>query len=160
MKRKRLKVVAGNVLDYFISRNNDISGYWAMGVLHRFALNHRVSTIQLDLLNRVIEPTHPHLASCLDYPALLLNRILINNGLSIDVVSRAIIVIEFQVTYDAKRHGISTGYGDPFTCRLIIDDDLGQRRTAFIGGRCAPHNPVLEHRSTRGGDRRITRSIY
>ncbi|MBK5143506.1 hypothetical protein I2494_07205 [Budviciaceae bacterium BWR-B9] len=39
MKRKRLKVVAGNVLDYFISRNNDISGYWAMGVLCMYPCN-------------------------------------------------------------------------------------------------------------------------
>ncbi len=150
MKRTRLKVVAGNVLEHFVSRNSDISGYWAMGVLHRFALNHQVYTVDLDLLNRTIEPAHPQLVSCLDHPRLMFERMVINNGLSMAEVTQALINIEFQVAYDPKLHARSFGYGDPFRCQLVIEDDLGRRRTATIGGRSAAHNPKREHRSTRG----------
>lgn len=163
MKRKRLKVVAGNVLDFFISRNNDIGGYWALGVLYRFAANHQIRTINLDLLRLTITPEHPELARCLDYPAMLFERVIINNGLTMSVVNQALIRIEFNVAYDAKLHKASYGYGDPFRCQLMVKDDQGNSRSVTIGGRCAPHSPSREHRSTRGEQGtsfRLVRSIY
>ena len=39
--------------------------------------------------------------------------------------------------------------GDPFQCTVEIEDDFGRKRFAQAMGRCLPHDPARESRSTR-----------
>jgi hypothetical protein len=47
---KNLKGIAGGILGSFLSRNNDLDGYWGMGILRLLAQEHGVEMVYLDLL--------------------------------------------------------------------------------------------------------------
>jgi hypothetical protein len=49
--RKNIKGVALGLLGTFVSRNNDIDGYWDIGVLRLYSEKHHLSTLTFDLLN-------------------------------------------------------------------------------------------------------------
>ncbi len=46
---KKLKNIAHGLLGTFLSRNNDIGGYWGIGVLKQYAIRHDLAEIIFDL---------------------------------------------------------------------------------------------------------------
>ena len=55
-RRKEIKGIAAGFVSHFISRINDINGYWAMGILHKYALNNLSTSVEIDVLTHVISP--------------------------------------------------------------------------------------------------------
>ena len=55
--RNKLRGVAHAVLGSFISRNNDIDGYWALGLLRSFADTAGVAELRFDLVTGTAEPS-------------------------------------------------------------------------------------------------------
>lgn len=53
--KELIDVILG-IVNSFNSRNNDLQGYWALGVLYRFAKYNNVQSLKFDLLNQIIEP--------------------------------------------------------------------------------------------------------
>jgi len=51
-----LKGAALGVLGSFVSRNNDVDGYWGIGKLYSHALRTDAKTIAIDLVGRTITP--------------------------------------------------------------------------------------------------------
>ena len=49
--RKDLKGIAGGIASSFISRNNDINGYWALGILYKRATEKKLINLKFDILN-------------------------------------------------------------------------------------------------------------
>ena len=58
-KRKIRDLLAGT-LSSFISRNNDMWGYWGIGVLCRETLKNHVFDVQLDILQQTASFTSAH----------------------------------------------------------------------------------------------------
>ena len=57
VSRHNLRGVADGTLQTFVSRNADVGGYWAVGVLCRLALEAGVTTVVIDLLSGEVEGT-------------------------------------------------------------------------------------------------------
>ena len=55
--KKRLTNIANGLCGSFISRNNDLDGYWAIGKLRSLADQHGQSTVVLDLLTSSAQPS-------------------------------------------------------------------------------------------------------
>lgn len=50
-RRRELKCVASGIAQYCVSRNNDLGGYWGLGVLYRLAQKMAVDSLQVDFMS-------------------------------------------------------------------------------------------------------------
>lgn len=148
-KRKLLKGLACGIASRFVSRNNDIDGYWALGVLYAAATAADSKSVHLDLLNRTSAPSFRHstkvLAEFNDYLDGSLSKL----GLAGYVFSGTI-----DLEFDSDRlppsaRGRKSTWGEPFACYVTLIDDLGRSRTGVKFGYCGQHDPVRERRSIR-----------
>ena len=57
-KRKLLKNIANGIINSFISRNNDVYGYWGIGKLCSLMIKSKSMTIEIDLIEKRINPNH------------------------------------------------------------------------------------------------------
>lgn len=55
-RRKEFKTIANGLLSSFISRNNDVYGYWGIGKLYSHMLKSKMMILEIDLINRTIKP--------------------------------------------------------------------------------------------------------
>ena len=144
-RRRALKGVAYGLVETFVSRNNDVSGYWGLGQLYREALGRQISSVSIDLLGHsslgigpVAQAVQLHYVSRLEHMAS-------NAGVSL---SRAQVVVEFG-TFGSNPPPRQHSYGDPFLCIVSLVGSNGRIYTAARTGRCSPHDPETESRSTR-----------
>ena len=142
-RRRELKSIARGIASFCVSRNNDIFGYWGVGVIYRLALTQGVAAVSIDVVST--QDDDPELAAF-----------------------RAGFLAKFQ----AARHGLSSfvqGFTveyrfDPYSwsdvrgqcsrvmCCVHIIDDLGKRRSASAETFCYPHDPRFESKSSRANN--------
>lgn len=150
MKRRRdLKGIAGGIAGSFVSRNNDVDGYWAMGLLCELSRHMNISSITIELENPELSRPATDLVNRISggYRKML-HHMLAQRGLEVRMVKRAYISVEFGTSGGLPTPPLNT-WGGPFLCTVGITDDLGQERTVDVAGRCGPHDPRKESRSTR-----------
>jgi hypothetical protein len=145
MKNSRdLKGIACGVAESFISRNNDVSGYWGIGMLYQEAIEHSTALIQLDLLTGLTQPDAFASKSVSSHYSTYLAKRLAGQQI---VAAR--INLEFG-TFGSSMEPKACSYGDPFVCTVTLVATTGRTYTCARGGRCKPHS-ARERRSTRGG---------
>ncbi len=94
-RRRELNGIAGNLPGSFVSRNNDVAGYWAIGKLCALALQTANGAISIELLNKRLTPPSPELEPMLDqYKARLVSS-LEKRSFSLDLVIAAEVLIAF-----------------------------------------------------------------
>lgn len=159
-RRAELKCIGSGVLHSFLSRNNDLEGYWALGKLFLYAKYAGETSVSLDLFNGHVSSTLQR--SCSLYQATnfdvlttryggMLLRLLSKRGVPLEWLAKAVIKIDFE------RADIVPGYlppgihASPLVCSLLLTDDLSHSHVLSITGWCWPHNPAMELRSTRTG---------
>src|SRR5437763_8588184 len=155
-KRADLKNLAYGLASGFISRNNDLDGYWAPGKLHALASVRGVNPFTLTLW-----PPSTPLAdsppSQLDtVPALQarygawLGRGLRRHRLDAHHLQSATIELDFD-RGDLASHARTRGLvgAPPLVCRVTLLDDRGRVYRCEALGMCRPHDPARERRSTR-----------
>ena len=118
-RRKILKGFAYGLLGTFVSRNNDIEGYWGLGILRLYAEKHKLSTITIDLLKSKVEPS---------------------------IVTEAKIDLRFSTFVEFPRIVRDTR-GQPYVCSVKIVTRNGKIYSATRTGCCEGHNPTKERRS-------------
>jgi hypothetical protein len=64
-RKRRLEGVVANILGSFVSRNNDVGGYWAIGKLYEHARQHQTQNVLVDLVTREILPPSSDFGSML-----------------------------------------------------------------------------------------------
>ena len=139
-RRRELKSIASGIASFCVSRNNDIFGYWGVGVIYQLALMQGVATVSIDL-----STMHDHSPEIAAFRSGFLARFRdARHGLSSFVHG-------FTVEYHFDRYSKSDvrGQCSRVTCCVHIIDDLGKRRTASSVTFCYPHDPRFETRSTR-----------
>ena len=148
-KRKELKGVASGIAGSFVSRNNDIDGYWAMGILYQSASEAGYNKFFLDLLTGESTPKFKYSKRVAKpYHEFLINQIG-KKGLEEYQVAAATVKIEYKTDH-TKRHTLyNWTWGEPFLCQVTITDDLGKNHVCIEYGWCGKHNPSRERRSTR-----------
>lgn len=148
VRRRELKVIAGAIAHSFISRNNDVDGWWALGLLCRLAQDRHTANVTIDLVGpESIAPTHPVIESIRSHYGNVFRDMLAQRELPDELVSLARISIEFGASgyYRTPVYG----RGEPFLCTVSITDDREQDRKVTVLGKCNPHDPMREHRSNR-----------
>ena len=148
-RRREFKGVAHGVVGSFVSRNNDVGGYWGIGKLYTHALRNNVHGIDIDLLARNMSPFGEEFRNTLGtYAELFLKHCHARRLASKWVVS-ARARIDFNLSAGDRRAPPQGARGDLFDCFVEIKDDLGHIHTAHSLGWCSPHDPRRESRSTR-----------
>ncbi len=133
----------------FTSRNNDVDGYWALGVFYRLCVNHDVRVFTLDFLSGASSPEANFSTDVATPFRDFLYTQIRNNGLAETQLTAAFAEVEFDLQPTAMELRLREVWGDPFICRIVLDDDLGRRRTCSKRGCCWAHDPAREQRSTR-----------
>jgi hypothetical protein len=146
-RQRRLKGVVANTLGSFISRNNDVGGYWAIGKLYEHARQHQTQNVLLDLLPKTLLPPGTEYHSMLVRYASLLSEQLFRAHIPLDSVSAAKITLAFDASVSDPRPPSSMP-GMPFRCTLEIVDGSNVVSASHLGV-ARPHDPQRESRSAR-----------
>lgn len=142
-RRKQLKNVAQGLLSSFISRNNDVYGYWGIGKLFGLMLRHDVTSIQIDILNCSILPESKEFMLLIENYRNKLLMHLNNIGLEETVVIKADIAVNI-IAKSNYVNGLSK-----LGCEITIQDDLGNSHSCDNEVYCRKHSPNRESKSGR-----------
>jgi hypothetical protein len=148
-RRKEIRGISSGIASSFVSRNNDIDGYWAIGIFYQVASEKGDSKFVLNLVTgislpkfkfskRVAMPYHQYLLTQLE-----------KKGLEEYQVTDAIVELEFNVATTKRHIMYKWTWGEPFKCCVTITDDLGKKHVYEEYGWCGNHDPTKERRSTR-----------
>lgn len=147
-RRRALNGVAYGLVETCVSRNNDVTGYWGIGQLYREALERHVSSVSIELLcNSSLAVGSVVQAIQLRYTRRL-EQMALNAGVS---RSHAQITVEFGA-FGSSPADREHSDGDPFLCTVSLVGSSGRAYKATRAGRCSPHDPRREIRSTRARD--------
>lgn len=135
MKRKQMNSVAHSLCDYLMSRNNDIAGYWGIGMLCRISAREKKSKFSFKI-----------------YPGKLLKiygfEISDSTIVTDKLVKHNIDSIEGRFSF--FEDGRYSNGSEKYTCGIAIAVTQNGRTGMHISHvECWPHDPALEARSTR-----------
>lgn len=148
MGRRELTGVAGGLLGSFISRNNDVDGYWALGQLRSECDARCSTTLTLDILAGTASPDgRVGLRVAMAYRDVL-SRLLQGIELGPEHLRSARVLLDFAPP-PSTRVDPHASYGSPFACVVRLEDPRGHAFRVQYAGRCRAHNPDLERRSAR-----------
>jgi hypothetical protein len=148
-KSKSLKSVIYSLIHPFTSRNNDVKGYWALGMLYSLVLKNNSKRIEIDLLNKIMTYPDFQFNGMIDHYRIFIENQMSNLGLHFELLNKAIIEIVFEDSPPKLSLDLLTLRGKPFTC---IGTFVYEKSKCFKGkivGFCSPHDPTVEFRSTR-----------
>lgn len=140
-KRKEFAGIVNSVVSSFVSRNNDLEGYWALGRLYKLALECGANAVSLDLFSGRMTPSWSLGTVVTEAYRNMLLSLTAKAGIPNEYVSSAEIAIVF-----GERPGVAE---TPFVCRLSVVDDRGRLYVGVATGSCRAHDPRRELRSTR-----------
>ena len=145
--KRWLKHTAAGLLDSFVSRNNDVIGYWAPGVLYTEtrATGMRVG---LDLIRVAAQPGTPAVLATAHYWSGFLRDALRRHGSAVDDLETATVSLAFGLPpLPLPRHDLCGG--EHFSCsvRLVSRGGDAVEREALRS--CLPHLSHDGRRSTR-----------
>ena len=148
--RRIIKSVVNGLLSSFVSRNNDIDGYWGLGKLRSLSELQNTTSIIINLkpTHAKIESRHISLDVVTQHYAFMLVSIIERCGLPSAYVAEARIIVDFVISPTLPEPPKST-WGEPFLCTVVIIDDTGREWRASHTGRCGKHDPKRELKSTR-----------
>ncbi|MGQ0540292.1 MAG: hypothetical protein ACT4O9_00410 [Blastocatellia bacterium] len=148
-RRKQLKNIVAGLLGTFTSRNNDISGYWGLGLLRRYAENLGRDSLEIDLLSSVSdEPADAPLDLIEQRYRKWLSDAFAQRTVRTDEIKSAVIKLRFS-TFEEFPNVERLTRGEPYACSVHITNAQGIEYSASCTGVCAPHDAGIELRSTR-----------
>lgn len=147
MSKLDLKNIANGLLGTFVSRNNDIDGYWGIGMLRRIADEGGLETIELDLLKSERDETT--LSKCKSHYRNWLEKALARRDLPLESISMCCIRLTFYQSFEEFPDIIKDTRGFPFRCSVEIRSEDMQKQIATTIGVCEPHSQSRESRSAR-----------
>ncbi|HEY0587723.1 MAG TPA: hypothetical protein VGD52_16420 [Pseudoduganella sp.] len=154
-RRSEIGSVASGILHSFVSRNNDLEGYWGIGVLYLYARKVGELTVMLDLLRGTINPPaarllpiygKPNFQALIGQYKAMLYALLHKRNVPESWVAEAVFSIEFESKAAKPAYPKIGEDTAAFVCRLSIKDDLGRERVFRLDGWCWPHSPWRESR--------------
>ena len=138
-RRKHLVGVAEGTVTSFVSRNNELDGYWAIGMLCRSV---GVGELELEILPA---SESSRLGDIAGRARDRLRRHLVALGLPTSTVSGARIRLSFERGLPRPPR-ISDAADVHYRCCAILVDALGREHRAEAAGWCWPHDPTRERR--------------
>ena len=151
-KRSQFWQVARGVLTSFASRNNDVRGFWGIGVLARITQNQGLGQIELPLYPTPLRSPEPVLSALATRYADLLAAKLLMAGVPAAWLASAKLVFSFPAAAPTQHHLGASAPGQPFECRLEVTDERQCFKSFAWSGWCWPQGDGPESRSTRTHD--------
>lgn len=130
-RRKELKSVCNDLLDNFVSRYNDLDGYWALGKFQAYLQSTSETRLRFYLV--AANGSTSAFPTTLGYYRQALRRHLDVRGIPVAWVSTAVISVEQKSTSELE-------------CTLKITDDRGRTFTSQRTINARPHDPNRELR--------------
>ena len=152
-RRSEIGSIASGLLQSFVSRNNDVEGYWGIGVLYLYAQQAGQLKVTVDILRESVDPPHTQLLRIYRRPNFealiagyrtMLRALLNKRGVPVVWVAEAVFSIEFESLLAKPAYPRIGKKSEPFVCMLRIKDDLGRERVFRADGSCWPHDPWRE----------------
>lgn len=128
-RRKELKSVCNDLLDNFVSRYNDLDGYWAVGKFQAFLHSNPEDKLRFCLSSD--DGSKNVFPQTLNYYRSAFERHLKVRGISKDWVAYAVIVVEQRSS-------------SQLLCSLTILNDKGRAFEAWKLVSARLHDPLLE----------------
>jgi hypothetical protein len=144
-----LRSVANGLVGTFVSRNNDVSGYWGIGQVQREIEGLSDTVVELDLLHGKATPEGPIARALIAHYSTYLFASLAREGFTRSEVTAAKVLVEFGNFGEAKDRDLFSTIGQPFNCKAVLTSRSGKTFSAVRGGLSRPHNPAIERRSLR-----------
>jgi hypothetical protein len=148
-RRIELKSVAAGVLSTYLSRNNDLNGYWALGVLYRQAIATPTRSIEIFLVGQQAPNTEYINFQQAKYRSLLLSRL---DALGIPSVWVQTATLSVQFECSEGPPSVLAISERPFRATLTVITDQGRRFSVLAFGSCWPHDESRESCSRRGAE--------
>lgn len=142
-RRRDLRGAAAGLLGAFMSRNNDVGGYWALGKLYSHARTSNVLEVRIDLVSSIIDPPDAEFDDMLGR----FQRTLVDQLAARSLPREWLMEANVSLTFYGEES--PTGHAETFACSVTLTDDLGRAHQAQGGGACWIHNPAWERKSTR-----------
>ncbi len=131
-RRRQFKGICRDVLNTFVSRNNDVNGYWALGQFAQIA--HAGShNLKFQLREGVTVPPYPEFTPTSSYYWRALLRLMAANKMPEGWLSNATIVFSIVGPTIAL-------------CHIEITTDLSKIYSDTKTIAVRPHDPMREHR--------------
>jgi hypothetical protein len=148
-RRRQLKGIAFGIASSFVSRNNDVDGYWGLGIFYKLAKEAGLNRFALNLVTGESVPTFKYSKRVAKPYHDFLMKQLNKQGFNESQVKMAIVNIDFNVTPTKKQIIFKATWGEAFACRVHLTDDRGTVWSSEYREWCGIHNPKKELRSTR-----------
>ncbi|HEX8611968.1 MAG TPA: hypothetical protein VF800_11835 [Telluria sp.] len=144
---KTFNHVAAGLLQSFVSRNNDVGGFWALGVLYR-EVSASDGGVLLNLLDGAAAPSTPGAAIVASNYAVFLRRALLAKGIGLEELEEASVLVQFNTALADRPVDVQC-QGDPFVCTVTLRSVHGKEAVMRAAGRCLRGMP--EQFSGRAG---------
>lgn len=132
-RRTELQGVVHDILAAFISRNNDLNGYWALGQVRNWIESDRAGTLDIPLMDKGLATASPKTALISQRFAAMLQVIMKRHSLPFEWVHDARFSVELAGLYRLN-------------CSLRVVSDLGREFEAGHNLLVRRHNPRVEQR--------------
>lgn len=146
-RRKEFSTIADGLVRSFVSRNNDVNGYWGIGKLYSHIVTTGVEELKIHLLRRSIEPDNEEFKLLINEFANRLNNQIENRRLNHNFLKKAELVI--IGIPDVPTTHLGRIAPNKVKCRLVIVDDLNREHVGEASTWCRAHNPENESKSGR-----------
>lgn len=141
IRRKALKNIAAGLCSSFMSRNNDVDGYWGIGKLCLFSQQRKTQSVRLDVLAcESLPASEEFLGLMRDYHLRLQKHLKAKN-----IPESCVKSVVFEVEFNADTKALWA----LFKVTASITDDENITRCVAGFGRCLPHSAKRELRSAR-----------
>lgn len=143
-KRKQFKNIINGLLCSFISRNNDVDGYWGIGKMYALMVKSKSLKIEIDLIKKTMSPYDKEFKLAIStYSKYLFNSMEIEK-IAREDLSQAIIILKgFPNTPILSLERLAP---HKIHCKIIIIDNLSVKYSLEKNVWCREHNPELESR--------------
>jgi len=146
-RRRELKNIASGLLCSFISRNNDVGGYWGIGKLCLLAQDSATTVVELDLLSKTVLPESTEFSKLLQGYYSFLQGHLAARSIPECWIASATIELDFSPKEQPEKQVPIITWGKLFKLSVTILDDRSRKHTVSTYSYCAPHNSRKEHQS-------------
>jgi hypothetical protein len=138
--KKRLTNIANGLCGSFISRNNDLDGYWAIGKLRSLADQHGQTTVVLDLLTSSTQPSSAQCSDVFERYCRLLAMLAECSRIPLTDITVARVALDFAPPPWPRASYYKLQWGDQFTVTVTIEANGRAVGIAQDAGYCRPHD--------------------
>jgi hypothetical protein len=143
-RRKELNSIASGLYGSFISRNNDVGGYWGIGKLCLLAQQQNTHIVSLDLITQSISPKSAEFEKLVSsYCSFLLKHLSLRH-IPKAWINSAVVELDFKPSHPSGKDIPILTWGRLFKLTVTIIDDRNKNHTITGYGHCGPHDPTKE----------------